>query len=85
MSDTHPVEGVGHIEEALTTLGFRPTCPHPGDPVPCVVLDPFAGTGTVGVVAQRLSRRALLIDLNPDYLRQCLTRNQAMPLGLEVA
>jgi hypothetical protein len=67
------------------TLGFRPTCAHAGDPVPCVVLDPFAGTGTVGVVAQRLSRRALLIDLNPDYLRQCLTRNQQSPLGLEVA
>jgi DNA modification methylase len=64
------------------TLGFRPACAHDGDPVPCVVLDPFAGTGTVGAVAQRLSRRALLIDLNPDYLRQCLTRNAAMPLGL---
>jgi DNA modification methylase len=65
-----------------TTTGFRRTCSHDGDPVPCVVLDPFAGTGTVGAVAQRLSRRALLIDLNPDYLRQCLTRNQQTPLGL---
>jgi DNA modification methylase len=64
------------------TTGWKPTCPHDGDPVPCVVLDPFAGTGTVGAVAQRLSRRALLIDLNPDYLRQCLTRNQQTPLGL---
>ncbi len=51
----------------------------PGD----VVLDPFAGTGTVGVVAQRLSRRALLIDLNPDYIEQCLSRNVDIPLGLE--
>ena len=39
-------------------------------------------SGTVGVVAQRLSRRAMLIDLNPDYLRQLRTRNQDMPLGL---
>lgn len=50
----------------------------PGD----MILDPFGGTGTVGVVAQRLSRRATLIDLNPDYLKQCLLRNHAIPLGL---
>lgn len=65
-----------------TTTGWEPTCDHGGDPVPCVVMDPFAGTGTVGVVAQRLSRRAVLIDLNPEYLRQCLERNQQAPLGL---
>ena len=32
-----------------------------------------------------LSRRAVLIDLNPDYIDQQLKRNQAMPLGLEAA
>lgn len=52
-------------------------CPEGG-----VVLDPFAGSGTVGLVAQRLSRRAVLIDLNADYLRQSLVRNGAVPLGL---
>ncbi len=50
----------------------------PGD----TVLDPFGGTGTVAVVAQRLSRRAVLIDLNPEYLAQCLGRNRQAPLGL---
>ena len=40
------------------------------------------GTGTVGLVAQSLSRRALLIDLNPEYLAQCLGRNRQMPLGV---
>lgn len=53
-------------------------------PVPGTVLDPFAGTGTVGMVAAKLSRRAVLIDLNADYLRQCLIRNAQTPLGLEV-
>lgn len=53
-----------------------------GAPEGSVVLDPFAGTGTVGLVAQRLSRRAVLIDLNPDYLRQCIERNRQQPLGL---
>lgn len=49
-----------------------------------VVLDPFAGSGTTGMVAQSLSRRAVLIDLNADYLLQALDRNRAIPLGIEV-
>jgi DNA modification methylase len=31
------------------------------------VLDPFAGAGTTGLVADRLGRDAVLIELNPDY------------------
>jgi hypothetical protein len=30
-------------------------------------LDPFAGAGTTGLVADRLRRSALLIELNPAY------------------
>lgn len=33
-------------------------------------------------MANRLSRRAILIDLNPDYLKQQMERNVDMPLGL---
>jgi site-specific DNA-methyltransferase (adenine-specific) len=35
---------------------------------PGVVLDPFFGTGTVGVVARELGRDWLGIELNPDYI-----------------
>lgn len=50
------------------TLGWQPTCDcDAGEPVPCVVLDPFAGSGTTGMVAERLLRRAVLIELSPDY------------------
>lgn len=35
----------------------------PGD----VVLDPFGGSGTTGMVADGLGRDAILIELNPDY------------------
>ena len=35
----------------------------PGD----VVLDPFGGSGTVGAVAVKWQRGAVLIDLNPAY------------------
>jgi DNA modification methylase len=37
-------------------------CPEGG-----TVLDPFAGAGTTGLVADRLRRSALLIELNPAY------------------
>ena len=54
-------------------------------PVPAVILDPFGGSGTVGMVANRLSRRAILIDLNPEYLKQQMKRNAQTPLGLDAA
>jgi DNA modification methylase len=31
------------------------------------VLDPFGGAGTTGLVADRLQRHAILVELNPDY------------------
>lgn len=37
----------------------------PGD----VILDPFAGSGTTGMVALELGRKALLIELNPEYVK----------------
>jgi len=57
-------------------------CVKAGCPADGVVLDPFAGSGTTGVVAQHLGRRAVLIDLNPDYLTQAMRRNRDIPLGL---
>ena len=57
-------------------------CIKAGCPENGVVLDPFAGSGTVGVVANRLSRRAILIDLNPAYLEQQMRRNAQVPVGL---
>ncbi len=37
-------------------------CPKGG-----TVLDPFGGAGTTGMVADRLGRNAMLIELNPEY------------------
>jgi DNA modification methylase len=55
--------------QAMTT-GWRPTCAckKAGEPVPCVVFDPFTGSGTVGAVALRLGREFVGIELNPDYI-----------------
>jgi len=38
-----------------------------GCPVGGTVLDPFGGAGTTGLVADRLGRNAILIELNPTY------------------
>jgi DNA modification methylase len=42
-------------------------CIKAGCPEGGVVLDPFGGAGTVGLVAGRLRRDAILIELNPEY------------------
>lgn len=47
------------------TVGWEPTCDHDAPVVPCVVLDPFGGAGTTGLVADRLGRDAVLIEINP--------------------
>jgi hypothetical protein len=36
-------------------------------PVPCVVLDPFAGSGTTLMVSRALGRDAIGIDISEDY------------------
>jgi site-specific DNA-methyltransferase (adenine-specific) len=42
------------------------------------VLDPFAGSGTTGAVAQGLGRDAVLIDANPDAIA---IMRERMPLA----
>ena len=42
-------------------------CIKAGCPVGGTVLDPFGGAGTTGLVADRLGRNAILIELNPEY------------------
>lgn len=46
---------------------LRPCCTCGVDPVPGTVLDPFLGAGTVAGVAERLGRRWVGVELNPDY------------------
>ena len=45
-----------------------------GCPVGGVVLDPFFGAGTTGVVAKRFGRDFIGIELNPDYCRMAERR-----------
>lgn len=51
----------------------------PGD----VVLDPFGGSGTTGMVAESLGRKWLLIELNPEY--ENLSRERTAQTGMAFA
>jgi hypothetical protein len=55
---------------SATITGYACACPDTNAPsTPGVVLDPFAGTGTVPMVARALGRTGIGVDLSADYLR----------------
>lgn len=56
------------------TVGWAAGCTHQSAPVPQLVLDPFGGAGTTALVANKFGRRAVLIELNPDYAALTLRR-----------
>lgn len=39
-----------------------------------IVLDPFGGSGTTGIVARKLERNYVMIELNPEYIDICNNR-----------
>jgi hypothetical protein len=51
------------------TTAWAPSCScSTGETRPCVVLDPFNGAATSGLVALQHGRRYLGIELNPEYV-----------------
>jgi DNA modification methylase len=67
----------------VETTGWQPGCTHGLDPVPCTVLDCCAGSGCSGMVALELGRKAVLIELNPAYVKLIEERcNVTMGLAL---
>jgi len=53
----------------LIETPIRAGCPENG-----IVLDPFSGSGTTAEVALRLGRKAIGIDLNPEYIEMSKRR-----------
>ena len=51
-----------------------------GCPVGGTVLDPFGGSGTVGMVAENNSRNSILIELNPKYIEMIRERTRQQNL-----
>jgi tRNA G10 N-methylase Trm11 len=70
--------------DTTATVGWRPTCNHHAPAIPAIVLDPFAGTFTTGMAAQKLGRRAVGVDISESYLEQAVRRLSAvtLPMGI---
>ncbi len=62
------------------TIGWKPSCNCIDTdekaeaevfmpPIPCTVLDPFFGAGTTGIVAHKLNRNFIGIELSVEYLK----------------
>jgi DNA modification methylase len=71
------------------TTGWRPTCECPGyggdiygSPpcIPCTVLDPFLGSGTTALVARKLGRKTIGIELSEEYAALAARRLQQLSL-----
>jgi DNA modification methylase len=80
---TQPFRGAHYatMPPALAERCIKAGCPAGG-----TVLDPFGGAGTTGMVADRLGRNAILIELNPDNVAMAADRVRAdSPLLAEVS
>ena len=71
--------------ETLIEPLIKAGCPPNG-----VVLDPFAGSGTTGIVAERLERNSILIEISSEYIgiineriKNNEMKNQISPMGQE--
>ena len=61
------------------TVAWAPSCDcwtgddqeamNPHKPIPCIVLEPFLGSGTTLAVAAQLGRHGCGIELNPEYVK----------------
>jgi tRNA G10 N-methylase Trm11 len=49
-----------------------------------VVLDPFFGSGTVGVTALKSNRHFIGIEMNADYIRIAKKRLRSIPTGSNI-
>ena len=61
----HPAVFPRELARRCILLGSRPRD---------LILDPFSGSGTTGVVAAALNRKAILIELNEEYAAQSRAR-----------
>ena len=66
--------GVGNDARDQLDCGWLASCRCDADVVPCVVLDCFAGAFTAPMVADRLRRNAIGIELSEAYCEMARNR-----------
>ena len=64
----------GSKSPSFRTTGWLASCQCNAAVVPCTVLDPFAGAFTAPLVADRLQRNAIGIELSPTYCEMARDR-----------
>jgi DNA modification methylase len=74
----HKRKYLENLRKPRGTVGWS-DCGH-GDYRAGVVLDPFMGSGTTALVARKLNRHAIGIELSPGYADLCARRLQQLSL-----
>jgi DNA modification methylase len=73
----HGQAGSGYLMTVRAeTTGWRAgcACADAGELIPCTVLDPFSGAGTVALVARKHGRHSIGIELSAEYCRMQVER-----------
>jgi len=74
---------IGNGKYRVSSIGWQPSCTcNAGEPVPCIVLDPFNGSGTTGLVALKHRRRYIGVDLSMEYLAMSKRRTAEIDVML---
>jgi DNA modification methylase len=77
------VDSTGWQPPLVHNEGWQPTCAcDAGEPIPQIVLDPFAGTATVGRVCIKHGRRFVGLELNPDYIELAQQRTSGVQVQM---
>lgn len=74
--------GMPSINTKTKTIGLAPTCQCSAPTRPGVALDPFFGSGTVGVVTKKNKRDYIGIELNAAYIKLAQERLNQTPSPL---
>jgi DNA modification methylase len=101
-NETYPMNEAGRNRRSVWTITTKPykeahfatfpeeiprTCILAGSKKGDTILDPFSGAGTTGVVAEKLGRKYIGIELNPEYVKMSDDRMwnvQPLFAGLEL-
>jgi site-specific DNA-methyltransferase (adenine-specific) len=83
--DDHRVHRFKSVWNTLHEVGDLVPCGCGAPVKPGVTLDPFFGSGTVGVVAEKLKRDWIGIELNPDYADLAINRLKAERAKREIS